>query len=62
MIREEKGRGGSRQGAGRPKLINDPVTIGFRVERTDKDLLFEKYGKGINDMFRSWVKSLINGK
>lgn len=54
-------KGGKRKGAGRPRLIKNPATIGFRIEQEDKDALTEKFGAAINKMFRDWVKKIISG-
>lgn len=59
MVENTETRGGKRKGAGRPKKFNDPANIGFRIERKDKDKLVKKYGRGLNDLFRDWVKTII---
>lgn len=54
--------GGAREGAGRKKLFNEPVTIGFIIEKDDKEKLAEKYGNKLREMFREWVNDLLNEK
>lgn len=55
-----KARGGKRKGAGRPKT--EPTkNITFRVSEEDINAAKNKFGKSLNQKFREWLKSIING-
>ena len=57
---EKFGRGGSREGSGRPKQFQNPTTINFKCEAEDKQAVKEKYGKDLNQMFIKWLKGIID--
>lgn len=57
--KKEYGRGGSRSGAGRPKQFQEPTTINFKCELSDKIKLKERYGRELNQMFNAWVQSVL---
>ncbi|MBL0294912.1 MAG: hypothetical protein IPQ04_11805 [Saprospiraceae bacterium] len=56
--KKEFGRGGSRAGAGRPRQFEEPTTINFKCELSDKLKAKEKFGKSFNQMFVAWLKSV----
>ena len=45
--KKEFGRGGSRAGAGRPRQFEEPTTINFKCEMSDKLKAKEKFGKSL---------------
>ena len=51
--------GGARNGAGRHRQFKEPTTINFKCELSDKLAAKKKYGKGLNQMFIKWLKSII---
>lgn len=51
--------GGARNGAGRHAKFKYPTTINFKCELSDKIEAKEKYGKGLNQKFIKWLKSII---
>lgn len=57
--KKEFGRGGSRAGAGRPRQFEEPTTINFKIELSDKVKLKERYGGELNQMFNVWVQSVL---
>lgn len=57
--RKEYGRGGKREGSGRPRHFQEPTTINFKCELSDKLKAKEKFGKSINQMFVEWLKSVL---
>ena len=57
--KKEYGRGGKREGAGRPRQFKEPTTINFKCELSDKLKAKEKYGTSLNQMFIKWLKSII---
>lgn len=57
--KKEYGRGGTRKGAGRPRQFEEPTTINFKCELSDKLKAKEKFGKSLNQMFVEWLKSVL---
>ena len=57
--KKEYGRGGKREGSGRPRQFEEPDTINFKMEKADKVKLKERYGKELNQMFNAWVQSVL---
>ncbi len=57
---KEYGRGGKRTGAGRPRQFEEPTTINFKCELSDKLKAKETYGKSLNQLFVKWLKSIPN--
>lgn len=57
--KKEYGRGGKREGSGRPRQFEEPTTINFKIELSDKVKLKERYGKELNRMFNQWVQSVL---
>ena len=60
MKRKKENRGGARPNAGRKKQFQEPTTINFKVELSDKLAAKEKHGKKLNQMFITWLKSIIS--
>lgn len=56
--KKEYGRGGKREGSGRPRQFEEPTTINFKCELSDKLMAKEKFGKSLNQMFVEWLKSV----
>lgn len=56
---KKKSHGGARKGAGRHAIFQEPTTINFKCELSDKLAAKEKYGKGLNQKFIKWLKSII---
>jgi hypothetical protein len=59
MQKSEKKSGGARKGAGRHRQFKEPTLINFKCELSDKLAAKEKYGKGLNQKFIKWLKSII---
>lgn len=59
MIYKKAVRGGTREGAGRPRQFKEPTTVNFKCELSDKLKVKKKYGKELNKMFNTWLKALI---
>lgn len=57
--KKEYGRGGKREGSGRRRQFENPATLNFKCELSDKLAAKEKYGKALNQMFVEWLKSLV---
>lgn len=57
--KKEFGRGGKREGSGRPRQFEEPTTINFKCELSDKVKLKDRYGKELNQMFIAWLKSVL---
>lgn len=57
--KKEYGRGGKREGSGRPRQFEEPTTINFKIELSDKVKLKERYGRELNQMFNKWVQSVL---
>lgn len=57
--KKEFGRGGKREGAGRPRQFEEPTTINFKAEKSDVLKAKEKFGKSLNKMFVEWLKSVL---
>jgi len=57
--KKEYGRGGKREGSGRPRQFDEPTTINFKAEKSDVEAAKEKFGKSLNQMFVEWLKSLV---
>lgn len=55
----EYGRGGKREGAGRPRQFEEPTTINFKCELQDKLKAKGRFGKSLNQMFVEWLKSVL---
>lgn len=53
------GRGGQRINAGRPRQFEEPTTINFKCEMSDKIAVKKKYGKELNKMFLEWLRSVL---
>lgn len=57
--KKEYGRGGKREGSGRPRQFEEPTTINFKCELSDKLKAKEKFGTGLNKMFVEWLQCLL---
>lgn len=56
-----KKAGGAREGAGRKRLYNDPVTVAFIVEREDREKLKVKYSnQELKKYFSEWLGFLLD--
>ena len=56
--KNENGRGGKRENAGRPRQFKEPTTINFKCELADKIAAKEKHGKALNQLFNKWLKKI----
>lgn len=59
LFKKINGRGGKREGAGRPRQFVEPTTINFKCEVSHKLAAKEKYGTALNQMFVEWLKSVL---
>lgn len=56
---KQENRGGRRPNqTGRPKSPETSKNITFRANAADIDQAKEKHGKGLNQLFRDWLKVL----
>lgn len=59
MKTKKVGRGGEREGSGRPRQFEEPITINFKAEKSDVEAAKEKFGKSLNKMFAEWLRSVV---
>lgn len=55
---DKKLRGGYRPNAGRPRQFQEPTTINFKCELSDKLRAKQKHGKKLNGLFVEWLKNV----
>ena len=50
--------GGKRVGSGRPKKFTEVAKVTLKCELADIEAAKLKYGRGFNDLFNVWLKSI----
>ena len=60
---KQRGHGGTREGAGRPRIFDDKIRVGLDIERDDFDALqeiAEAKGESTPAVIRKAIRSYLN--